>query len=319
MVEVKWNSIYHGDCLDVLKNFPDNSFTAVVTDPPYGLSKEPDMREVLSSWLNGKDYNHNSNGFMNKEWDSFVPGPKVWEEIYRVLKPGGHVLSFSGTRTFDLMLIAMRLASFEVRDKIDIHMSQNEYQSYMYGTGFPKSLNIGKTLEKKGKNEEAKDWLNYGTSLKPAHEPIIAFGKGEGSSLNAESNFKYQAKASRKERDSGCSWMYWKVVEGKVILIEKDEYDILENENKDVKSHSIFKGNIHATVKPIELCRYLVRLVKMPHDNLILDPFCGSGTTLCAAILEGCNYIGIDSDLVSVELSEARTHYFKCLGEAGLK
>lgn len=74
-----------GDCREVLaKCKPD----CVVTDPPYGLSKEPNIAEVLTHWLAGDDYKHRGGGFMGKSWDSFVPGPQTWKEIYRVLKPG---------------------------------------------------------------------------------------------------------------------------------------------------------------------------------------------------------------------------------------
>ena len=85
-------TLYHGDCREQLKLLADNSVDSIVTDPPYGLSKEPDMTEVLKHWLAGDDYVHNSNGFMGKSWDSFVPGPAVWKECLRVLKPGGHMV-----------------------------------------------------------------------------------------------------------------------------------------------------------------------------------------------------------------------------------
>jgi len=100
------NTVIHGDCLEVLREMPDNSIDSVVTDPPYGLSKEPDIEEVLTKWLAGEDYVHRGGGFMGKSWDSFVPGPSIWREVYRVLKPGGHALVFAGTRTQDLMTIS---------------------------------------------------------------------------------------------------------------------------------------------------------------------------------------------------------------------
>jgi len=88
-----------GDCCEVLADMPDNSVDSVVCDPPYGLSKEPDIAEVMRHWLAGDDYEHSSKGFMGKTWNSFVPGPSVWREVYRVLKlcrlvtpPGGIVL-----------------------------------------------------------------------------------------------------------------------------------------------------------------------------------------------------------------------------------
>ena len=192
--------IYHGDCLDELKKLPDNSIDSCVTDPPYGLSKEPDIVEVLTKWLDGEDYHHRGGGFMGKTWDSFVPGPSVWREVYRVLKPGAHVLCFAGTRTQDLMTISLRLAGFEIRDVIE----------WLYFSGFPKSMDVSKAIDKKlgaerkliglkynkGRakanvyagqwniesefdkvtapaTELAQQWDGWGTALKPAHEPII--------------------------------------------------------------------------------------------------------------------------------------------------
>lgn len=138
----------------------DNIIDAVVTDPPYGLSKQPDVNEVLRHWLNGDDYVHTGGGFMGKTWDSFVPGPSIWKEVFRVLKPGGHLLAFFGTRTYDLGTLAIRLAGFEIRDQID----------WIYGSGFPKSLDINKTT-----GDE--QWQGWGTALKPAHEPICVARK----------------------------------------------------------------------------------------------------------------------------------------------
>lgn len=131
--------IIHGDCFEELKKLPDHSVDSVVTDPPYGLSKEPDIREVLTKWLNGEDYEHRGGGFMGKSWDSFVPGPAIWREVYRVLKPGGHALVFAGARTQDLMTISLRLAGFEVRDVIE----------WLYFSGFPKSLDVSKEFDKR--------------------------------------------------------------------------------------------------------------------------------------------------------------------------
>jgi site-specific DNA-methyltransferase (adenine-specific) len=145
--------IYVGDCLETLRTLPDNSVDSIVTDPPYGLSKEPDMAEVLKHWLAGDDYQHKGGGFMGKSWDSFVPGPAVWRECLRVLKPGGHLLAFFGSRTHDIGTLAIRLGGFEIRDM----------GAWLYGSGFPKSRNIGNDVE---------GMEGWGTALKPAHEPI---------------------------------------------------------------------------------------------------------------------------------------------------
>lgn len=111
--------ILEGDNLVVLRTLPDASVHSVVVDPPYGLSAEPDVAEVLKCWLSGEDYEHGKSGFMGREWDSFVPGPVTWREVFRVLRPGGHALVHASTRTHGLMEISLRLAGFRIKDTID--------------------------------------------------------------------------------------------------------------------------------------------------------------------------------------------------------
>jgi DNA modification methylase len=108
------NKILCGDSLEVLKDFEDNYFDSVVTDPPYGLA------------------------FMGKKWDYDVPQVELWKEVYRVLKPGGHLLSFAGSRTYHRMAVNIEDAGFEIRDML----------GWLYGSGFPKSHNIGKAVDK---------------------------------------------------------------------------------------------------------------------------------------------------------------------------
>lgn len=128
-----------------MRKLPDNHVDSVVTDPPYGLSKEPNITEVLMKWVAGEPYDHGHGGFMGKAWDSFVPHPDVWREVFHVLKPGGHALVFAGTRTQDLMTIALRLGGFEIRDVIE----------WLYFSGFPKSLDIGKQFDRRRNDLEA--------------------------------------------------------------------------------------------------------------------------------------------------------------------
>jgi DNA modification methylase len=135
--ESHW-TIRVGDCLDTLRAMPDASVDAVVTDPPYGLGREPDPREVLAAWLDGAEYQPGGAGFMGKAWDAFVPSPCVWSECLRVLKPGGHLLAFAGSRTYDWIVLGVRLAGFEVRDQL----------LWLYATGFPKSLNVSKAIDR---------------------------------------------------------------------------------------------------------------------------------------------------------------------------
>ena len=185
-----------GDNLELLKKLPDNSIDALITDPPYGLS------------------------FMNKKWDYDVPSVELWKEVYRVLKPGGHVLSFGGTRTYHRMVVNIEDAGFEIRDQI----------MWLYGSGFPKSHNIGKAIAKingedvkigkafvvsgnldnniqknllNGKEKEG-DWKHkpitneaieyegWGTALKPAVEPICLARKPLGEKSVAENVLKWK-------------------------------------------------------------------------------------------------------------------------------
>ena len=143
--------IINGNSLEELKKFPDNYFHSVVTDPPYGLS------------------------FMGKKWDYDVPSVELWKEVFRVLKEGGYLLSFAGTRTQHRMVVNIEDAGFEIRDMI----------AWVYGSGFPKSHIIGKAVDKLQGGEGfaesevslpltkgTSEWEGWGTTLKPALEPI---------------------------------------------------------------------------------------------------------------------------------------------------
>jgi site-specific DNA-methyltransferase (adenine-specific) len=152
-------TLHAGDCLDVLKAMPENSIDAVVTDPPYHLTSivKRYSGEMPRSNMHDKDrgniqalqYKRLAKGFMGKQWDGgdIAFRPELWTEVLRVLKPGGHMVAFSGTRTYHRMAVAIEDAGFEIRDQL----------AWVYGSGFPKSHNLGN---------------GWGTALKPAWEPI---------------------------------------------------------------------------------------------------------------------------------------------------
>mgnify|MGYP003325840686 CR=1 FL=1 len=212
--------VINGNCIEVLLKYPNNYFDSVVTDPPYGLGKEPDAYELMKDWIEKGFHEIKGSGFMGKEWDAFVPQPNLWKEIFRVLKPGGHVVAFYGTRTYDWGVMAMRFAGFEVRDCIQ----------WLYGSGFPKSHNIGKAVDKlKGNEREVieikekqgispsntgrynwhtnqellqktdveitkgnSEWEGWGSALKPANEPIVLARKPLEKGLSiAENTLKW--------------------------------------------------------------------------------------------------------------------------------
>ena len=190
--EIKENySLYLGDNLQWLKTIPSDSVDSVVTDPPYGLS------------------------FLGKTWDYDVPTVELWKEVYRVLKPGGHLLSFGGTRTYHRMAVNIEEAGFEIRDQLQ----------WIYGQGFPKSHDIGKAIDKIQGNEREvigmqsrlagqgnyflggalkngspdiieitkgqTKFESWGTTLKPANEPICLARKPISEKTIARNVIKY--------------------------------------------------------------------------------------------------------------------------------
>jgi DNA modification methylase len=154
--------ILKGNSLDLLPTLADNSIDAIVTDPPYGLGNpDPDyIIKAIQLWASGdRDHIPEGKGFMGKSWDSFVPPPAIWDECLRVLKPGGHLLAFAGTRTYDLMGISIRMAGFEIRDSI----------GWVYGSGFPKSLDISKAIDKNNGKFKV-DFSDFGKYVKESRE-----------------------------------------------------------------------------------------------------------------------------------------------------
>lgn len=316
--------VIQGDCLEVLRTLPDCSVDAVVTDPPYGLS------------------------FMGKRWDYDVPSVEVWAECLRVLKPGGHLLAFAGTRTQHRMTVRIEDAGFEIRDMI----------AWVYGTGFPKSHNgpwggtalkpalepitvarkplagtVAENVQRFGTGAlnidgcrvQATDGVplfsrcgesnrvafsnglgstkstgEFGTSRWPANlihdgsdEVLAAFPDSNGSAAR----FFYCAKASNRDREDGLKG-FATVSRGSLNM--RNDGHAERNGNTPAP-----RANVHPTVKPTDLMRYLCRLVTPP-GGVVLDPFTGSGSTGKSAVLEGFGFIGIEREAEYVSIAVAR-------------
>lgn len=153
--------IRFADALSGLRDLPDNSVDAVVTDPPYGLTgvSVKKLTSAIVEWTSGdRAFIPGGKGFMGRDWDRFVPPPALWDEVYRVLKPGGYLVSFAGARTLDLMGLSIRLAGFEVRDIL----------AWIRADSFPKAPH----------------------TLKPGHEPVVMARKALDGTV-AENNAKW--------------------------------------------------------------------------------------------------------------------------------
>ena len=350
--------IIEGDCIQKMREMPDCSIDAIVTDPPYGI------------------------GFMGKSWDCSVPGLEWAQECLRVLKPGGHMIAFSSTRTCHRLGVAIEDAGFEIRDTIH----------WVYTSGFPKNHDISKAIDREAgaerevigikercnkqahtnfgqldaerfvysnpATEEAQEWEGYGTALKPSVEPAILARKPLEAGLTIAQNvLKYGTGAINID---ACRYAYgdpcWigntendnyrppvnnanahhKNTDGRM---QKNTSELLINNwsslgrwpanlyhcpkpsrgereaglehlktrpaHSNMNTHNgtgeRFDGaetpevaNFHPTVKPIKLMRWICRLIGGKKGSVILDTFCGSGTTGCSAILEGYDFVGIE-------------------------
>jgi DNA modification methylase len=175
-------TVYHGDCPDVIRELPDCSVDSVCTDPPYDLTANKRGGTGMAS------VNLNSPagraritaGFMGQAWDGtgIAFKPDVWVECLRVLKPGGHLLAFGGSRTWHRMAVAVENAGFEMRDSI----------AWLYGSGFPKSLDVGKAIDKAAGAERTER-----SGVKPGHENFIGRDNiaslREGGALSGEGGY----------------------------------------------------------------------------------------------------------------------------------
>lgn len=325
--------IINGDCLDEMKKMEDNSISAIVTDPPYGIS------------------------FMGKGWDHEVPGIEYWKECLRITKPGGHILAMGGTRTYHRLACAIEDAGYEIRDSL----------LWIYASGFPKSHNhfgidgFGSALKPAHEpiimamkpldgtfKQNAEKWGQAGINIdgcrigtdvvgwggngsdgflgdRPAHHKALKSNEDGGRPVKgrwpanvifdeeaakmldeqqeAVSRFFYCAKTSSRERNEGLDGLPdvpgGSNVKGYTLDVANGN-----DRNKPTKNH-------HPTVKPLKLMRYLITLIMPPKDGILLDPFAGSGSTIIAAHQLGVKAIGIEKQAEYVQIARKRLEYYK--------
>ena len=336
---------------------------AIVTDPPYHLTSivERFGKDGSAPAQYGTDgaFKRTSTGFMGKEWDGgdIAFDPMTWSLCLGLLKPGGHLIAFSASRNYHRMAVAIEDAGFEIRDQI----------MWIYGSGFPKSHNIGKQVDKiqgndrevlgenpnhrpisgvnyegvyAGKNTGAKEltkgdseWEGWGTALKPAHEPIVLARKPISEKSIADNVLKWGTGGinidgcrigNEKKIHRGMSSLGvmhdddWKPKDIEVTSNGRFPANVMHDgldeswtkyfycpkTSKSERHNSAIK-NTHPTVKPVELMKYLCRLVT-PKGGTVLDPFMGSGSTGMAAKDEGFDFIGIEKEKEYYEIAEAR-------------
>ena len=373
--------IIHGDCLTEMQRLIDEGVKvdAVVTDPPYHLKSITErygkQGSAPAQYQTDGAFVRVSKGFMGKEWDGgdIAFRKETWALCFELLKAGGHLLAFSGSRTYHRMAVAIEDAGFDIRDQI----------MWIYGSGFPKSLNIGKAIDKAEGNERESyekpeyvaksnkkpqresqvisgekgrytrgnsEWEGWGTALKPAHEPIVLARKPISEKSIRENVVKHgtgainidECRIGNEERThkgmSSLGVMHdddWKpkgieiTSQGRypanvihdglqeewaryfycpktsteerntgLIGREAGQYSC-DGRNKQIENpyqrNQSVAQNTHPTVKPVELMRYLCRLVT-PKGGTVLDPFMGSGSTGLAAKTECMDFIGIERE-----------------------
>lgn len=284
--------VIHGDCIEVMREMSANSIDSIVTDPPYGL------------------------GFMGKKWDDLPPGREWAEECLRVLKPGGHMLAFGGTRTWHRLTVAIEDARFEIRDSI----------AWLYGNGFPKNKAALKPAfepvvmaRKPFKGSLSHNEATYGTGVLnidasrigergrwPAN---VILDETQASELDKQSGLlraRGNVSMEKRGKSSGVTgWGYGRPDASPNAGDGGGASRFFYCGKAPKSERPVMDGVMHPTVKPLNLMRYLVKLVT-PSSGTVLEPFAGSGATVEACLLEGFDVIAIEREAEYLPLINAR-------------
>lgn len=281
-------SLIVGDVLETLQTFEANSFDGCFCDPPYGLN------------------------FMGAAWDKGVPSSTVWAEVLRVLKPGGPLLSFGGTKTWHRTAVAIEDGGFEIRDTL----------MWLYGSGFPKSKSSFRpcwepviAAIKPVESSYVYNAATYGVAGFNIQSSRTDEGRWPGN-LIVDSGFTqdwaryfYHPKVNRTEREAGCESLPLRLAGGMSGTKDKSLKTGSGNERNNL-AH-----NNHPCLKPIALTRYLSQLTLPPQressPRRLLVPFCGSGSEMIGGLLAGWEQVtGIDKEPGFIEIAAARLEHW---------
>jgi site-specific DNA-methyltransferase (adenine-specific) len=283
------NHRYHqGDCFELLKQIPDNSIDFCLTDPPYFIdslgddwnTQDIENRKPKKGQIRNLPKGMKFDPAQGIKFQEFMG--KLSIEIYRVIKPGGFFISFSQARLYHRMTIAVEDAGFEIRDMLG-WTYQGQAKAFSQDHIIDKQKNLT-DQEKIDLKKELEGWKT--PQLKPCIEPMCLAQKPlEGKFIE--------------------NWQKW----GVGLINTKSEWEgkfpgnIIHCSKPSRKEKG--KYNTHVSVKPVELCRHLIKLFTQKNQT-VLDPFLGSGTTMLAAAMEGRNSIGFELSPVYFEIIEQR-------------
>lgn len=295
-----FDKVYHGDCLKVLSGFPDECCHVIITDPPYGIANldsgwNPEKvastknMKVVTSLPSGMRFDR-AQGQRFREWYY-----RVSEELLRVLRPGGFFFSFSSPRLYHNMATAIEDAGFLVRDQFIWLYTQNQPKAMGLNHVIDR-LNVDST-EKESLKEYLAGWKT--PQVKSCHEPLVLGQKPlDGSFLE---NYRDHGVGLVNTNVRIGDGMFPSNVLSSEMGDEIDRYFLVSKPTKKEKGD----GNIHKTVKPLELMQYLIALTTREGD-VVLDPFLGSGTTAVAAKRMNRSYIGVELNQEYVTIAQER-------------
>lgn len=327
-------TVFHGDSIDVLRSLPSNTVDSVCTDPPYGLADLPvkKVTAALTEWLTGdRAFIPDGSGFMSNRWDRFVPPPALWDEVFRVMKPGAYLMCFAGTRTQDLMGMSIRLAGFKVTDQAQwVRSDSFPKTKHTLKPGYEPILMAQKPLDGTIAHNIER-WGTGGLNIDAVRTAFRnAADETESKAKNRHGKFgtkqggntvfgDYSMLEARKDYDAPGRWPT-NIMFDEVSAAELDAHAPASSQHGDaiggpsrfypvfaedavpfhyagratVKERPDVDGVKHPTVKPLSVMTWMAKLVT-PAGGTVLDPFLGSGTTVEAARLAGIRSIGVEA------------------------